>query len=134
MQKHSLSHSKSITSMVYCVPATTFLNILIGLAQYIPRMVRIDSSHGLARPWANMRRNAKIRSNMNGVKPKRCGRGNDCCELATVRWCEEGARAKAKVVSLEAEKEPKRKRWLSVFKSGLDFLFLLSLFCFFFIY
>ena len=30
--------------------------------------------------------------------------------LATVRWCEEGARARAKVVSLEAEKEPKRKR------------------------
>ena len=80
MQKHSLSHSKSITSMVYCVLATTFLNILIGLAQYIPRMVRINSSHGLAQPWANMRHNAKIRSNMNGAKPKRCGRGNDCCE------------------------------------------------------
>ena len=27
-----------------------------------------------------MRRNAEIRSNMNGVEPKRSERGDDCCE------------------------------------------------------
>lgn len=81
MQKHSLSHSKSLTSMGYGVPATTFSNILIGLVQYITRMVKIDSSHELARPWTNKRHNAKIRSNMNGAKPKRSRRGDGCCEL-----------------------------------------------------
>ena len=45
--------------MGYGVPATTFSNILIGLAQYIRR------------------RKAKIRFNMNGAKSRR---GDDCCE------------------------------------------------------